>query len=171
MKGSIIMKRTLTSAVAIAFVLAFGLPLAAQDAQVVGAWRVKDFVSAEVESKKVLRPFGEKPAGYYIFSADGVFTAVVFDSERKAHAAAAPTDAERVELFKTIGVTTGRYTVSGKKVTINVDGALAQKPVGTTQVREADITGDTLAFKSPQIPGVQTGVPVVFIVTLERVKK
>lgn len=165
------MKRLLISAVSVAAALALALPLAAQDAQVVGAWRVKDFVSTEVESKKVLRPFGEKPAGYYLFSAEGVFTAVVFDSERKGPAAAAPTDAERVELFKSIGVTTGRYTVSGKKVTINIDGALAQRPVGTTQVREADITGDTMAFKSPPIPGVQTGVPVVFVVTLERAKK
>jgi hypothetical protein len=165
------MKRLLISAGSVAAALALALPLAAQDAQVVGAWRVKDFVSTEVESKKVLRPFGEKPSGYYVFSAEGVFTAVVFDSERKGPAAAGPTDAERAELFKSIGVTTGRYTVSGNKVTINVDGALAQRPVGTTQVREADITGDTLAFKSPPIPGVQTGVPVVFVVTLERMKK
>jgi hypothetical protein len=147
------------------------MPLIALSEIVEPLLKVKDFVSTEVETKKVLRPFGEKPAGYYTFSAEGVFTAIVFNSERKAPAAAAPTDAERVELFKSIGVTTGRYTVSGNKVTINVDGALAQNPVGTTQVREADITGNTMAFKSPPIPGVQTGTPVVFVATLERVQK
>jgi hypothetical protein len=165
------MNRARTSAAAIAFVLAFGLPVAAQDAQVVGAWKVKDFTSVEVETKKTLRPFGEKPAGYYVFTEDGTFVAVVFDTARKAPAAAAPTDAERLELFKSIGVTTGRYTLAGSKVTIAVDGSLVQGPVGTTQVREAKLSGNTMEFVSPQIKAPQSGQPVVFTVTLERVKK
>ena len=64
-----------------------------------------------------------------------------------------------------------KVAISGNKVTIKVDGSLAQAPVGSTQIREADITGDTMAFKSPPLPAVQTGIPVVFVVTLERVKK
>ena len=124
-----------------------------------------------METKKTLRPFGEKPAGYYVFTEDGTFVAVVFDSARKAPATAAPTDAERVELFKSMGVTTGRYTLAGSKVTIAVDGSLVQGPVGTTQVREAKLSGNTMEFVSPQIKAPQTGQPVVFTVTLERVKK
>ena len=46
------MKRTLSSAVALAFLVTLPRPVAAQDANVVGAWKVKDFTAVEVESKK-----------------------------------------------------------------------------------------------------------------------
>ena len=32
---------------------------------------MKNFESVEVESKKVLRPFGENPAAYYVFTKGG----------------------------------------------------------------------------------------------------
>ena len=166
------MKHVVVSVVCLPLLFALGHPAAAQDsASVVGTWKVKDFSSVEVESKKTLRPFGEKPSGYYIFTDDGTFIAVVYNSERKAPAGAAPTDAERVELFRSMAVTTGRYAVAGTKVTIDIDGSLVQSPVGTKQVREAKIAGNTMEFVSPQISAPQTGQQIVFTVTLERAKK
>ena len=159
-------------AAAAAFALTLAQPAAAQDSvSIGGAWKVKDFSSVEVEGGKTLRPFGDKPSGYYVFTDDGTFVAVVYNSERKAPVGTAPTDAERVELFKSMGVTTGRYTVAGAKVNIAVDGSLVQSPVGTTQVREAKVSGNTMVFVSPQVKAPQTGQLIVFSVTLERVKK
>ena len=47
--------------------------VSAQDlaTSVVGVWKMKNFESVEVESKKVLRPFGENPAAYYVFTKGG----------------------------------------------------------------------------------------------------
>jgi len=164
------MQRLLISAVALAFLVTLPRPVAAQDANVVGAWKVKDFTAVEVESKKVVRGFGEKPYGYYVFS-DGVFIGLVINSDRKKPAAPNPTDAERVELSKTMGFTTGRYTLAGTKVTIAVDGSATEFPTGTTQVREAKISGDTMELVSPEVRSTATGNALIFTVTLERVKK
>ena len=54
------MNRALITSAALAFLLALGQPVSAQD-----------LATVEVESKKVLRPFGENPAAYYVFTKGG----------------------------------------------------------------------------------------------------
>lgn len=72
-RGTDTMNRALITSAALAFLLALGQPVSAQDlaTSVVGVWKMKNFESVEVESKKVLRPFGENPAAYYVFTKGG----------------------------------------------------------------------------------------------------
>lgn len=58
------MNRKLIAALATTFVLALAVPVSAQDlaSQIVGVWKLKSFETTEVESKNVIKPYGDKPA-------------------------------------------------------------------------------------------------------------
>jgi hypothetical protein len=64
------------------------------------------------------KPFGEDPSAYYVFTKGGRFINVSFSSDRKPPAGAGPTDAERIELFKTMSATSGTYKLQDGKVAI-----------------------------------------------------
>ena len=166
------MRRTLIAAAAAAFALTLAQPLRAQDlaSQIVGVWKMKNFESLEVESKKVLKPFGESPAAYFVFTKGGRFISATFGSDRKPPAGAGPTDAERVELFKTMSATSGTYKVQDGKVAITYDGSWIQGWTGKTQVREVTVSGTPMTYKSPPQPSGSTGVMIVFTAVLDKVE-
>ena len=89
------MKRTLLSAAALAFISMMPASSHAQDvaSQIVGVWKLVGYSSKEVETGTLNHPLGEKPAGYYIYTKGGRFLALQVAQERKAPAAANPTDA------------------------------------------------------------------------------
>ncbi len=70
------MKRTLTSAVALAFLLTLPRPAPAQDlaSQLVGVWNLNSQLRKEVATGATLSTFGEKPTGHIIFTRGGLIT-------------------------------------------------------------------------------------------------
>ena len=108
------MKRNLIPPVAIVFLLSLGSAVSAQDLakEIVGVWKVLNIDRKEVATGKIDKPYGERPTGYYIYSRSGQFSWTFVAENRKPPAAVAPTDAERVELFKTMSFGTGTYKVS-----------------------------------------------------------
>jgi len=166
------MKRSLMSLVPLAFAVGLAQPVLAQDlaSQLVGVWKMKTFENLEVESKKVLKPFGENPAAYYVFTKGGRFISVTFGSDRKPPAGGGPTDAERIDLFKTMSATSGAYKVQDGKVAITYDGSWIQGWTGKTQVREVTISGTTMTYRSPPQPAGSTGIMIIFTAVLEKVE-
>jgi len=144
----------------------------AQDlaASVVGVWKVKTFEVEQIETKKITKPYGEKPSGFFVFTKTRFFS-ITLGSDRKPPAAASPTDAERVELFKSMSATAGVYTVEGGKVTITYDGAWNPQWIGTTQIRAVEISGTTMTFKSlTPVASALSGVKIIFTAVLEKVE-
>ena len=167
------MKRLpMSAAAAAALLLTLAQAAPAQDlaTSVVGVWKMKNFESVEVESKKVLRPFGENPAAYYVFTKGGEFISATFSSDRKSPASASPTDPERIELFKTMSATSGTYKVQEGKVAITYDGSWIQGWTGKTQICEVTVSGTTMTIRSPPQPSGSTGVMIVFTAVLEKVE-
>ena len=112
------MKRTLMSAVALAFLLTLPRPAPAQDlaSQLVGVWNLSSQVRKEVATGATQNTFGEKPTGQAIFTRGGHSTFTLVGTDRKAPASPNLTDAERIESFKTMSFGSGTYKVEGNKV-------------------------------------------------------
>jgi len=112
------MKRILISAVALAFLLTLPRQAPAQDlaSQLVGVWNLSSQVRKEVATGATLNSYGEKPTGHLIFTRGGHSSFIVVGTDRKAPASPNLTDAERIELFKTMAFGSGTYKVEGNSL-------------------------------------------------------
>src|SRR5260221_5727598 len=98
------MKRALISAVALAFLLTLPGHAPAKDlaSQLVGVWNLSSQVRKEVATGATSNSYGEKPTGQLIYTRGGHLTFIIVGTDRKAPASPTLTDAERIELFKTM---------------------------------------------------------------------
>jgi hypothetical protein len=88
---------------AVAFLLMLPELLAAQDltSSIVGTWKLTSFARKELATGKTAATYGEHPTGYAYYTKGGHFLIFgVAQDRKKNEKIAAPTDAERVELFK-----------------------------------------------------------------------
>src|SRR5213078_4330280 len=93
------------------FVIAFALILTTSFARVsaedlasslVGTWKLTNFARKEVASGKSAATYGEHPPGYAYYTKGGRFQIFVVAQDRKKNEKPEPSDAERVELFKSM---------------------------------------------------------------------
>ena len=167
------MKRTLMSAaVALAFLLTLPRPVPAQDqaSQLVGVWNLNSQLRKEVATGATLATFGEKPTGHIIFTRGGLLTFVIVGTDRKAPASPNLTDAERIELFKTLAFGSGTYKVEGNKVVTHYDTSWHQLWTGRDISVQAEIEGKTLTFTSDPFKASIDGKEIVVVTTWERVE-
>jgi hypothetical protein len=165
------MKRWLISAVAVASGLALALPAAAQqvDNPLVGSWKTVSFKQKSVKDGTVIDAQGADPQARIIYSASGRYTSISTRSDRKV-AGQDMTDAERLELFKTMFALSGSYTVEGNKLHSAIDIAWRADWVGRKNTQTFKIEGDTLHLESAPFRNVR-GEDVVAITVLQREKK
>ena len=161
----------ISMAVALALVLTASHATLAQDAasQIVGVWKVVDISRKEVASGKIDKPYGEKPGGYYIFTRGGHFFWTYVADNRQKPAGAALTDAERVELFKTLAFGTGTYKVEGDKVVQRYDSSWHQAWTGAERVTPLPTFSGTKMIQT-SAPFKHQGVDSVNTNTFERVE-
>src|SRR5262245_56327887 len=100
----------LTRTALLTFLFVSATPLHAQET-IVGVWRVVSVETKEVGSDKAAKPFGERPNATFIFTAGGHMAAVLTAGDRKAPAGPDPTDAERVELHRSLSAYSCTYRV------------------------------------------------------------
>ena len=89
---------------------------------------------------------------------------------RKPPASSTITDAERIQLFKTMASASGTYKVEGKDLIQTFSASWNQAWTGTTQKRQFEITGNKLTVTSPPVKSALTGHDIIFVVTYERVE-
>jgi hypothetical protein len=159
------------SAVALVSILTLPMPAAAEDlaSSIVGVWKYTSVIVREVESGKDTRPYGEKPSGYIVYTRGGRIVFALVGDNRKL-AGPIPTDAERMELFKTSGCGSGIYKVEGNTVSVTYDVHCAQIWTGTIHKRQAEIAGNKLTITSAPVKDARTGLDIVYINTYERVE-
>jgi hypothetical protein len=88
---------------------------------VVGTWRLVSWAEVETESKAVHTPFGENPTGVLTYTPDGRMSLFIIDPKRKPPAGPKATDAEGVELYRTMIAYLGAYSLDGNKVTHKIE--------------------------------------------------
>jgi hypothetical protein len=161
------MIRTLI-AVALAFLLTWAKPAAAQDlaSSIVGVWKMTSFTSKEMGTGKTIKLYGEQPVGYNMYTKGG--RVLVFAVAAKPD----PTDSERAELFKSLYAYSGTYKTEGNnKLVSHVDGSWNQSWTGTDLVRQVEITGTkVLTITTPPFKSVMDGQEIVVTTTYERVE-
>ena len=166
------MKRTLFSAAALVFISMVPTASHAQDllSQIVGVWKLVSFSTKEVATGAVTHPLGEKPAGYYVYTKGGRLFALQVAQDRKPPAGPNPTDAERIELFKTMAANSGTYKLEGNTLTTTFEVSWNQAWAGTSQKRQIEIAGNKLTITSAPFKSTLTGKEVIFVSTLDRVE-
>ena len=165
------MKHALMSATGLAFLLISPEPLAAQDlaSSIVGTWKLTSFVRKEVATGKSATTYGEHPLGYAYYTKGGHFLIFAVAQDRKKNEKiAAPTDAERIELFKSMFAWGGIYKTEGSKVIFDVDIAWVQSWVGTTRTYQVEVASNKLTVTTPPFKSTLDGQDIVVITTYER---
>lgn len=165
------MQRNLISAAALILVLTLGQPAAAQEpaSSIIGVWKLTSFARKEVGTDKIVQPFGEHPTGYRVHTRGGHAFYMFFATNRKAPAGGV-TDADRIELFKTMTSAGGTYTVDGNKVVFVADVSSAQSSAGGALAYQFEVVGKTLTMSTNPVKNPAGGPEIVFITTYERVE-
>lgn len=159
----------------LALFLALGLacsePALAQapGASLVGVWKLTSFVRKEVGSDKAANSFGEHPAGYRVHTAGGHAFYFFVDRDRKAPEGAV-TDADRVQLYKTMTAAAGTYVVEGDRVVFNADASSGQSMTGKTLTYRFQVAGKTLTMTTDPARGAPGTPEVYYVSTYERVE-
>jgi hypothetical protein len=165
------MKRALMSAVVIAFLLTLLVePLAAQDlaSSIVGTWKMTSFARKEVATGKATAPYGEHPSGYNHYTKGGRFLTFAVAQDRKKNEKPDPTDAERIEFFKSMYAWGGTYKTEGNKVIYNVDIAWTPSWVGTTRTSQVEVASNKLTLTTAPFKSTLDGKDIVVVTTYER---
>lgn len=145
--------------------------VADDSAKLAGVWKMTSWTRHEVASGKDGKPFGEHPTGYLIFTKDGHFMWSGFKDQRPKPAAAEPTDAESVALFKTMYAYNGTYKVEGGKIVDTIEGAWNEGWVGTKfKVDKYEVSDKTLTMVSAPFKANTDGAEMVVTTTYERIE-
>ena len=164
------MRRAIIASIAMLLASGWVEPASAQGSSpsIVGVWKLTTFVRKEVGNDKVVQPFGEEPAGYRVHTQGGHAFYMFFDRNRKAPAGAM-TDADRIELFKTMTAAGGTYEVAGDKVVFRTEVSSAQL-TGRTLTYRYQIAGKTLTMTTDPAKSATGGPDSYLVSTYERVE-
>ncbi|MFZ5827035.1 MAG: lipocalin-like domain-containing protein [Bacillota bacterium] len=136
----------------------------------VGTWRILTFEMRAADGQVALRPLGERPTGYLLYSAEGYMSAAVSAPERTAWSVPdqllAPEE-ERAAAISGLMAYSGRYEVVDGAVIHYPEAAHMPNMVGAPQRRFFVIDGDRMTLTSP--PFRAGGQPVTVSATWERV--
>lgn len=155
------MKKIAFSSLALVGVLATPASTSAQD--ITGSWKQTAFYQKVVSSGEKRFPFGEKIVGRSMYTKEGTFCTMATGIDRK-QAAVAPTDEERVGLFKTMYAYCGTYRLDGSKLLAQPD--VAWTPNWTKGEHNASwkVDGKVLSIETLPFKSQLDGVDVVAIV-------
>src|SRR5579883_947470 len=120
----------------------------ADDASLIGTWRLKSFVREITATGERYNQLGEHPEGYLGYAKDGRMYAILVAGERVKPREQAPTDEEALALYRSMITYAGTYSVEGNKVTHHVDISWNGARTGSDQVRFFTLDGDTLTIKT-----------------------
>ena len=164
--------RIVSSTVALGLLLTFALPTAAQElaTSIVGTWRLTGHMHKEVASGATSNSYGQKPVGFMTITPGGHAHYFFVADNRKAPATANFTDAERVELFKTMSAGGGTYKVEGRKLTVRYDASWHQMWTGKELSTEVEVSGKTLTMRTAPFKRAADGKDVTVVSTWERVE-
>jgi hypothetical protein len=121
------------------------LPLIVDGTSLLGTWKLKSYVVTTAAGVRST-PYGENPAGYLSYSADGRMQVIGAANGRRVPAGRTAADKERVALHDTMFAYAGTYSVEAGKVIHYVDISWNEVWTGTVQVRLFEVNGNTLTL-------------------------
>jgi Lipocalin-like domain len=144
---------------------------AAGEEDLYGTWRLVSYYQEIQATGEKIDIFGKAPIGFLSYSRDGRMSAILAKDRRPKPADLTKvTDAERVELFKTVIAYAGTFKFDGKTVTHYLDISWNETWTGTAQVRNVRLEGGKLYISTNPIPRPEDGKVVVGVLVWEKVK-
>jgi hypothetical protein len=156
----------------VAAVALFLFPCASysEESALIGTWKLKSFVREVSGTGERYNQLGERPEGVIGYSSDGRMYALLVAGDRIKPRDDIPTDAERIELFKTMIAYSGTYTADALKVVHHVDISWNGARIGSDQVRFYTLEGDTLTLKTAPNKSPIDGGEGVGVLVFQRIK-
>ncbi len=117
----------------------------------IGTWRLVSY-EARTGAGEVSYPLGEKPLGFILYSEDGYMSVTMMSAHRTNYASGdlrGGTPEERCSAAGTYLSYSGKYTFEGDRVLHHVEVSFFPNRVGTTQVRNLTLSGDTVTLNTP----------------------
>ena len=140
------------------------LPCIVETNPLLGTWKLKAYVVTTAAGERPT-PYGENPAGYISYSADGRMQVIAAANDRIARKGTFPPEHERAALFDTMFAYAGTYSVDAGKVTHHVDISWNEIWTGTDQVRLFEVSGNTLTLTTriaDPVSGTETHYAVIW---------
>lgn len=119
-----------------------------RDEKLVGTWKLVSACSLTSKGERNETPYGVGPAGFLTYTEEGRVTSLISYGGRKLLSVGA-TPEEQAEAFNTFLAYTGRYTLSGDKVTHHIEISSIQNYVGKDLVRNIKFDGNQLVLITP----------------------
>jgi hypothetical protein len=116
--------------------------------KLVGTWKLVSASSTTSKGERNETPYGVGPAGFLTYTEEGRVTSLISYGGRKALSIGA-TPEEQAEAFSTFLAYTGRYALSGDKVTHHIEISSIQNYVGKDLVRSVKFQGDQIILVTP----------------------
>jgi hypothetical protein len=156
--------------IAVLTLLLFPCASFSEENRLIGTWKLKSFVREVSGTGERYNQLGEHPEGVIGYSADGRMYAILVAGDRIKPRVDIPTDAERIELFKTMIAYSGTYTVDALEVVHHVDISWNGARIGSDQVRFYTLDGDTLTIKTAPNKSPIDGREGVGVLVFQRIK-
>ncbi len=130
-------------------------------AQILGSWDTVSVIQERANDTKV-DLFNGKVSGQQIYTADGHFSQMNFQTDRQKLASGnrqTPTSDEAVALYKQSYALFGTYTVdeANRTFTIKITNSTFPNEIGNTQVRKVSFKGNEMIFVNPAPASGGTG--------------
>ena len=119
-----------------------------QTGSLVGTWKLLSASSTTSKGERNDTPYGEGPTGFLTYTDAGRVTSVISYGGRKLLSVGA-TPEQQAEAFNTFLAYTGRYTLSGDKVTHHIEVSSIQNYVCKDLVRNIKFQGDRIILTTP----------------------
>jgi len=116
----------------------------------IGTWLLLSFAFTDKEGV-VLHPLGERPSGFVLISADGYLALNFMTGERSRFVDDDLFGGSNTELARAAAEVVsfaGPFEYDGTAVSVTVDYSVFPNWIGGTQVREVEVSGDTLILRT-----------------------
>ena len=137
----------------------------------VGTWRLLEW-RAEADDGTSTRPFGDRPLGYVVYTADGHMITTISVPDRAPigeELLAAPPDA-RAAAFETFAAYSGTFHVDGGEVVHEVEMSLYPDWIGSAQRRRVDLDATRTRLTLMSDPVTSAGRAIRNCLDWERVE-
>ena len=161
------MKRILALVFATCCLFRIGFSFAEDAAkQLAGTWKVVSLIT-KFDGGDAVEPFGPNPKGRLVLTPDGRWIIILTTANRGP----AKNPEEKAALLDSMLAYSGKYTIEGNRMTIQVDMSWNEIYSGANQnqTRFFNLDGDILTIRSPEIvSAVRPGQKAVATLTLQR---
>jgi Lipocalin-like domain len=135
---------------------------------IVGTWSLQSFAERDIKTNALSYPMGEMPKAAVIYTASGHVATIFTATGRSAPAGPCATDAEAVQLFRTMVAFAGRYEIKGSELTYYPEITWNEGWNGTRQTRYFEISDDVLQIRSAPTTSALLNTVTVMAMTWTR---